>query len=244
MIALLKFAICDDEPLIIQEISSLISNYMQENQLISYQIFRFFNGYSLLEYLKKGENFDLIFLDIRMKEYPDGMETAKILRRNHHQNLLIFITVLKDYVFDAFEIEAYDYLLKPLDIARFQRTMDRAIKFLQQQKNNYFAIQKGNVLEILSFSQIVYCEVQGRKIYIHKSDTKTLDYYYKLEDFQRQVDERFFRCHRSYLVNLDYVRGCQNGRVKLESGDEIPVSRLREHDFMQALLRHIKNKNI
>jgi len=66
------------------------------------------------------------------------------------------------------------------------------------------------------------------------------DYYDKLEDLERRVDRRFFKCHRSYLVNLDFVRGCRDGQVLLPGGGGIPVSRLRERDLTQALLRRMR----
>ena len=69
-----------------------------------------------------------------------------------------------------------------------------------------------------------------------------MDYYNKLEDLEQHVDGRFFKCHRSYLVNLDYVRGCHGGQIALSQGGEIPVSRLRERDLTQALLRHMKER--
>lgn len=93
-------------------------------------------------------------------------------------------------------------------------------------------------------SQIVYCEVIGRKIYIHLAEGKTVSYYERMESIERRLNGRFFRCHRSYLVNLDYVCGCKGGRVRLPQGEEIPVSRLRERELMQTLLYHMKGRNV
>ncbi|MCI8645607.1 MAG: LytTR family transcriptional regulator, partial [Firmicutes bacterium] len=64
----------------------------------------------------------------------------------------------------------------------------------------------------------------------------------KLDGLQQRVDGRFFRCHRSFLVNLDYVRSCEGGLVRLEGGSEIPLSRLREQEFREALLAHMKER--
>ena len=236
---MIHFAICDDEPLMAQEISNNILQYMSEKQITLYHIDSFPNGRSLLE---SGCDFDVIFLDIQM-ERPDGMETARILRQRKKQSLLIFVTVLKECVFDAFEVEAYDYLIKPLDSGRFGRTMDRVIHALEQRTSKSILVRRGSSWDVIPLRQIVYCEVQGRKIYIHQNDGKIIDYYDKLEALERRMDSRFFRCHRSYLVNLEYVRGCSGGRVLLSQGGEIPVSRLRERDLIQALLRHMKERD-
>lgn len=235
---MLKFAICDDEPYMLEELSAHLSGYMKAKNRISYTVDHFSNGRSLME---SDCAFDLIFLDIQM-EQPDGMEIARMLRQQNNQSLLIFVTVLKEYVFDAFEVEAFDYLTKPLDHGRFRRTMDRVMRVLEQQAAKSIVIQRGTSCEVLLLSQIVYCEVQGRKIYIHQSDGRIIDYYDKLEDFERRVDGRFFKCHRSYLVNLDYVRGCNAGQVILSGEDRIPVSRLRERDLTQALLHYMKER--
>ncbi len=236
---MIKFAICDDEPFMVREISGRLAKYMEERQLPSYSIYSFSNGRSLLE---SGRDFDLIFLDIQM-EQPDGMETAKRLRQQDGHSLLVFVTVLKEYVFDAFEVEAYDYLVKPLDSGHFRRTMDRAVRTLEQRSKKSILVRRGISCEVVPLAQIVYCEVQNRKIYIHQLDGKIVDYYEKLDAFEQCVDGRFFKCHRSYLVNLDYVRGIHAGQVILPQDDKIPVSRLRERDLTQALLRHMKERN-
>ena len=237
---MIKFAICDDEPLMAQELAGHLADYMKENRITAYSVSSFPNGRALLDAV---ERFDVIFLDIQM-EHPDGMETAKLLRRRGDHSLLVFVTVLKELVFDAFQVEAYDYLLKPLDSARFHQTMDRVLRSLEQRASEDIVIQRGTGCEVVLLSDIVYCEVLGRKIYLHKSDGTVSDYYDKLEDLERRVDGRFFKCHRSYLVNLDYVRGCQDGQVLLFQGERIPASRLRERELTQALLRYMKERSI
>ena len=236
---MIKFAICDDEPYMAQEIANQLSRYMNGKQITSYCVSSFQNGCSLLE---SDCNFDIVFLDIQMDNL-DGIETAKILRQRKNHSLLIFVTVLKEYVFNAFEVEAYDYLLKPLDSDHFERTMDRAVSTLAQRTDKSIVIQRGSSCDVVPLAQIMYCEVQGRKVYVHQSDGKIIDYYDNLENFERQMDSRFFRCHRSYLVNLDYVRGCDTGLVTLSLGAQIPVSRLRERDLIQTLLRYMKERN-
>lgn len=236
---MLKFAICDDEPFMAEEISDRLSKYMAEKSITSYCVSSFPDGRALLE---STCDFDLIFLDIQMGR-PDGMETAWALRKRKNHSLLVFVTVLKECVYDVFEVEAFGYLLKPLDGTHFERTMDRAVRTLAQRADKNLIVQKGISCQVIPLSQIIYCEVQGRKIYIHQNNGKVVDYYNKLQDLERRVDGRFFKCHRSYLVNLDYVRGCHAGQITLSQGGEIPVSRLRERDLTQALLRCMKERD-
>lgn len=235
---MVRFAICDDEPQMARELAGQIAQYMEAEPPQAYCVRTFSGGRALLD---SGCDYDVIFLDIRMPP-PDGMETARMLRRRHAHSLLIFITILKECVFDAFAVEAYDYLLKPLDAGRFQQVMSRALGTLAQRTEQNLLVRRGASSEVIPLDEIVYCEVQGRKLYIHRRDGKVTDYYDRLENLERRVDARFFRCHRSYLVNLACVRGSQAGQVLLPQGARIPVSRLRERDLTRALLRYMKER--
>ena len=236
---MIKFAICDDEPAMARELAGYLARYLEEHEVTAYSVSNFSSGRALLE---AADGFDVIFLDIQMEE-PDGMETARLLRGQGNHSLLVFVTVLMELVFNAFQVEAYDYLTKPLDAARFARTMDRVLQTLEQRTAASIVIQQGSGCEVVPLSDVVYCEVLGRKVYLHKADGTITGYYDRLEQLERRVDGRFFRCHRSYLVNLDHVRGCQAGQVLLSQGERIPVSRLRERDLTGALLLHMKKRD-
>lgn len=236
---MIKFAICDDEPAMARELAGYLARYLEEHEVTAYSVSNFSSGRALLE---AADGFDVIFLDIQMEE-PDGMETARLLRGQGDHSLLVFVTVLMELVFDAFQVEAYDYLTKPLDAARFARTMDRVLQTLEQRTAASIVIQQGSGCEVVPLSDVVYCEVLGRKVYLHKKDGTVTGYYDRLEQLERRMDRRFFRCHRSYLVNLDHVCGCQAGQVLLSQGERIPVSRLRERDLTGALLLHMKKRD-
>lgn len=237
---MIRFAVCDDEPLMARELVETLASYLKEKQITSYRTETFPDGASFLE---SGCDFDLVFLDIQMAD-PDGLETARLLRQRGYTGPLIFVTVLKECVFDAFEVEACDYLLKPLDAGRFRKTMDRALLSMEKQKSKGVLIRKGNACEVIPLSRIVYCEVQGRKIYIHQSGGKITDCYEKLENFGRRLDRRFFKCHRSFIVNLGFINGYESGQLSLSAGGNIPVSRLRERELKEALLRYMKGKEL
>ena len=180
---MITFAICDDEPLMARELAGHLADYMKENSITDYSVTSFFNGRTLLE---RAGGFDVIFLDIQM-EQPDGMETARLLRQRGDRGLLVFVTVLKEYVFDSFQVEAFDYLLKPFDRVRFRQTMDRLLRSLEHRTVKDIVIQRGTGCEVIRLSDIVYCEVLGRKVYLHKNGGAVIDYYDKLENLERRV---------------------------------------------------------
>ena len=114
---MIKIAVCDDEPFMRAEMASRISGYMEEKK-IPCQLHCFGGGG---EILGSDMAFDILFLDIQM-EGMDGMEAARLMRARGYGGMLIFITVLKEEVFEAFEVRAFDYLVKPLEDSRFKRT--------------------------------------------------------------------------------------------------------------------------
>ncbi len=232
---MLRFAVCDDEPFMLSEVQAQLTSYMKHND-VSCQIDCFSNGGALLDGIKL---YDLILLDIQMNP-PDGLETARRLRKQGFKGILIFLTVLKENVFDSFETQPFDYLLKPLDHKKFHRTLDRAIKYLKHDMPEKLVIQKNGICQIVPFSEIVYCEILGRKIFLHLANGEVLDYYEKMNDLEQRADNRFFRSHRSYLVNLDHMRGCTRGFAIMLNGNKVPVSRSREQSLIKALLSHMK----
>lgn len=234
---MIKLAVCDDEPFMLDDMEGKISNYM-ESKGYSYKLVRFSTGQDLLS---SGQAFDILFLDIQM-DAPNGMETAKLLREQGFGGIIIFITVLKECVFDSFEVEAYDYLLKPVDIRRFLHTMDRTMGALEKRTEKSIVVRSGTMYRILPLDEIIYCEVLGRKIFLHTKNSETISYYYKLTDLEQSVDNRFFRCHRSYLINLDHVRELKKGEIVFLDGSHVPVSRLREQELTRAVLSHMKER--
>lgn len=102
-------------------------------------------------------------------------------------------------------------------------------------------IQKGYQSRIISFEDIVFGEVIDRKIYLHLISSEIIDYYDRIEKLEGKLDSRFFRCHRSYLINLKYLKSYKNGVAYMEGGMEIPVSRLRSKEFSGVILQYMKN---
>lgn len=232
---MIQLAICDDESYMLKNLSACLSAYMKERGL-PYSLTCFSNGKDLLN---NSQPFDLVFLDIQM-EGVNGLETASLLRKSGYSGLLVFLTVLKECVFDAFEVDANDFLVKPVEDEKLWRTLDRLFAGRWEMKS--ILIHKGADTQIIPLKEIRYCEVLGRKIYLHTENSGVIDYYQKLKEFEQAVDSRFFRCHRSYLVNLDFVRGLKGGAAKLTDGSVIPISRLREQEFTQALLFYMKQR--
>ena len=234
---MITIAICDDEKIIAEQIKRLASVFFRAKNMET-SIICFSCGEELLRYDK---SIDILFLDIQM-EGMDGMETAKKLRSRNFKGYLIFVTVLEEMVFQSFEVQAYDYLVKPVEEKRFAKTMERLFASMQNVSEEKLLVQKGYERSIISFEEIVFAEVIDRKVYLHLVSSEVVDFYDKIENLEERLDSRFFRCHRSYLINLKHLKGYKNGTACMDNGKEVPVSRLRSKEFSSVILRYMKRQ--
>ena len=234
----IRIGICDDEKYMSDKIRAMVSGFFRERN-IEILILQFSGGEELLEYDKQ---IDILFLDIQMKGI-DGVETAKKLRRRNFKGFLIFITVLKEMVFQSFEVQPYDYLVKPVEEQYFEKMMERLLASIKNAREENLLVQKGYESRIVPIGDIVFCEIIDRKIYLHLVSSEVVDYYERIENLEKKLNHGFFRCHRSYLIHLKYLKGYKNGTAYMENGREIPVSRLRGKEFSNVILHYMKCEN-
>ena len=233
---MIRIAICDDEKHMSDHIRSMVLNFFRKkNREISLRMFS--GGEELLSY---NGQIDILFLDIQMKDM-DGMETARKLRADQFRGFLVFITVLKEMVFQSFEVQAYDYLVKPVGDKQFEKTMERLYASMQNASEDSLLVQKGYEGRIIREDEIVFCEIIDRKIYLNLASGEVVDYYERIENLETKLNNRFYRCHRSYLINLKHLKGYKNGTACMDNGKEIPVSRLRSREFSGVVLQYMKN---
>lgn len=233
---MIHIAVCDDEKEYCEKIAAMASGFFRRNNLEAETVL-FSGGEELLQY---GGAIDILFLDIQMRDI-NGMAAARQLRSRGFRGFLIFITVLPEMVFDAFAVEACDYLVKPVEETHLWRTMERLLVTLRNTGQNSLLVQRGYESHIVPLSDIVFCEIIDRKIYLHLTSMEVIDFYEKIENLEARLDGRFFRCHRSFLINLQYLKSFKDGLARMEGGVQIPVSRLRSREFSEAVLRYMKS---
>jgi len=233
---LIHIAICDDEKHMSDHIRAMASEFFRKKNR-EIQLRTFLSGEELLNY---DGQIDILFLDIQMNGM-DGLETARKLRAGKFRGFLIFITVLKEMVFQSFEVQAYDYLVKPVDEKQFRKTMERLYVSMQNTSEDSLLVQQGYERRIVPKDEIVFCEVIDRKIYLNLASGEVVDYYERIENLETKLDSYFFRCHRSYLINLKHLKGYKNGTAYMDNNKEVPVSRLRSKEFSGVVLQYMKN---
>lgn len=228
-----SFAVCDDEQETADGISDRLYGYFgKKGKQINVSVF--YSGASLLGSVK---GFDAVFLDVKMPA-PDGIEAARSLRKAGFEGIIVFITVLADYVYDSFEVTPFDYIVKPINEGRFLQTLSRLDDKLES-NNRRLIIQNNGNKRIIHINDIVYCEVIDRRVYIHTVRGEVVSFYGTLEGLEGSLGGVFFKCHRSYIVNLSRITDFSNGAVRMSDESRIPVSRLRKKELEQALILNV-----
>lgn len=232
---MLFIAVCDDEIVECAFLAEKIREALKGMKVPC--ILRQFNSGEAL--LQAEESFDIIFLDILM-EGLDGMKTAWAMRRKDSLSVLIFVSASREYVFDAYDVEAFQYLLKPIEEEKLKRVLQKAVLKRAAVSSDFIVINRERQKKKIFLRDIMYFEIRGRLIDIHKPEG-ILDYYGKIGMLEEELlDKGFFRCHKSYLVHLKYVAGYNRQEAILENGEKIPLSKRRYEAFCKALLCFMK----
>ena len=185
---------------------------------------------------------DILFLDIQMSG-KNGMESARELRRRHENTILIFVTAMSEYVYEAFDVDALHYLIKPFSDEKLQEVLDKALRQLQSPteiEEKILLVKQGGLSTKVYLSDIIYAEVFNRKVMLHTLNGD-IEYYGKLTDLSEQAGADFFRTHRAYLVNLKYVEKYNATTVWLEQGTAL-LSKKQFSGFVQQYMQYINRQ--
>lgn len=234
----MRIAICDDE----KDIRELIANKV-EKQYPDAEIIFFQSGEELL---LVDESIDILFLDIQMSGI-DGMETARELRKKDKKVILVFVTAVEEYVFQAFDVGAFNYIVKPIDDGKFSDVLHRAVDEWSSQNINekepeerYVLINNSGVHTKVILDEIVYAEVFNRKVVIHKLDGE-IEYYGKMSDLESLAGDSFFRPHRAYLINFKYVEKYDATTIYLERGTAL-MAKQNYPEFVKKYMKYIQKR--
>ncbi len=231
----IRIGVCDDEKEIRDSIGRNIRLIYKDACIVQYG-----DGRALIG---DADAPDILFLDIRM-EGMDGMETARKIRKAGRDTTIIFVTAMEDYVFQAFDVGAFHYLLKPFDKAKFYEVLHRAveerrrIKARDTAENAGILVKTGTVTQRVFFSEILYLEVFNRKVAIHRTGDD-VEFYGRLSGLEKELSEDFVRCHRAYIVNLKYVQSYDTNSITLENGDLVPLAKQKYREFVRKYLKYM-----
>ena len=229
---MLSIAVCDDEVVECCNMARKIKDILEEMK-IPCIVRQFWSGEKLLQAL---EGFDIVFLDIIMRDL-DGMKTAQIFRKKAFDKILIFVSSSREYVFEAYDVEAFQYLLKPVDEGKLKRVLQKAVLKTESRSQEFIILSRDRQKKKLFLDDIYYFEIKGRMVDVHGPEG-IFTYYEQIGTLENRLREKgFFRCHKSYLINLKYVERYNRQEVILENGEHIAIAKRRYEKFCQEVLK-------
>lgn len=233
----MRIAVCDDDRRIREILLREISDYVPGAEVICYK-----NGEDLLhaELIP-----DILFLDIEMPGI-NGIKLAEKLRGNGMDIVIIFISGEEKYVWQAFDVEAFQYLRKPIAKTDLTNTLERALQKLQNSQGENdedkpsMMIRYKGVSEKVFLSDIIYAEACGRKVVLHRMNDQ-VEYYGKISDLEMMLGGDFFRVHRAFLINLKYVVRYGADGITLKKGN-VSISKANYPLFVKRFLQYSAEK--
>ncbi len=233
---MLRIAVVDDEKGFSDRLCRFIARYGKENG-VEADVTCFEDGLDIAEDFRS--RWDIIFLDIQM-EHLDGLATARRIRASDSDVIIIFVTTMAQYAINGYEVDAFDYVLKPLEYPQFALRMKKAVKEVDKKKDHsYVYLKKYSDIVKVSTDDILYIEVTGHTLRYVTAE-ETYEKRARIGDAEAELAGRpFSRCSLSYLVNLKRVDRISGDTVVI-GPYELPISRNRRKEFLQAFTDYLE----
>ena len=229
----MHIAIVEDDANVRQQLSSFIGKFYEEDSS-RYQLSVFSDGDEILEDYRA--NYDLILLDIQMK-HLNGLAAAEKIRALDKNVYLVFVTNLANYAIKGYSVQAFDFILKPVNYMMLKQLLQRVDKLVSAARQRFITLPTDLGLTRIDVSRIYYVETDAHFLII-----KTDQGEYRMREAMKNLEAEigkygFFRCNNCYLVNLQYVERADGNRI-IVHGEELTISRPRYKEFMETLTRY------
>ncbi len=230
---MIRIAIVEDEEYYVNQLTGYLEEY-RKSESCEFDVTVYRDGDTITSEYKA--QFDIILMDIQMK-FVDGMTAAEEIRKMDSEVVIIFITNMTQYAIRGYEVDALDYILKPVSYFAFSEKLKRAILKLKKRKRSYIMLNvKGGIMRV-DAADIYYLESSGHTLIYHTSGG---DYF--TSGTMKAAEEElsglgFSRGNKCYLINLEHVDGIQD-KCAVVKGENLQISRPRMNAFMQDLTKY------
>jgi len=232
----IKLAICDDEQSETEYITSLVQSWATKSTL-TVELYTFDSSESFLFAYDADKSFDILLLDIQMKQM-DGVELAKKLRASGAQMQIVFITGFPDFIAEGYDVSALHYLMKPVSEEKLMEVLDRAVQLLGAKKTSLLLkTENGQVRAFCD--DITYVEAFAHNVVVYTT-SEVIEVKESISTLETAFAKDFCRVHRSYIVGLRHIRQISKAVVILDDGTKIPLSRRRYDTLNQAFISYHK----
>lgn len=228
-----KIAICDDSGADRAYVTGFVEHWA-ESRGNRVEITEFPSAESFLFHYEEEKNYDILLLDIEMGAM-DGVTMAKRVRQDNEAVQIVFISGYSDYIAEGYEVAALHYLVKPVDREKLLTVLDRALERRKREDRCLNLTNAGEMVR-LSFYEIRYLDVHQNYVTVHAKADHTVKR--TLGEFEKELDERFFRVGRGMILNLKYIQRVTKTEVRLSDGTVLPLPRGAYEPLNRAIIQH------
>lgn len=230
-----QIAVCEDEASVREALCQMCGELLSERN-ISHEITAFSGVEALESALIAGAQFDLLCLDILM-EGKSGMEFARQLRQRDEKTSILFITNSQEFLKDGYEVRPIQYLLKPVERQELERALETDLRLNHQPDT--VNIRTGTGITVLPLNELWYVESRDH-LTVAKLERGEKSFRIWLSDMEQLLpQDRFCRCHNSYLVNMRRISRLDRKGLLLENGEWIPIGRSYYKSAREKLVRFL-----
>ncbi len=231
----MKIVICDDELAVREQVRNYIRQY--DDDLFNAQIFEYESGEELVRKTDDGSNANIVFLDIEMNKI-DGIDTAKLIRIQDKDCIIIFISSHTERVFDTFDCETFNFITKPFTQERFNDVLEKALEKHRLNKG-YFIISWKNENIKMPVNKIKFFESYKKHIIFHTYDGE-FEMVATLGETLKQLSVYgFFQTHQGYVVNMNLIKRFDGLDIILVDGTKVPMSLRKKTGVLKSYAKHV-----
>lgn len=233
----MKIAICDDDQQELLYITQLVNDYLNCNFSGPLEVHKFERSMELLDQIERGHHFDIFLLDVVMP-HMNGIKLAMHIRSTDEIAKIIFLTSTPEFAVESYSVGAFNYLLKPIQKNRLFSVLEKACSHTGTDLKPYIVVKTQTSLCKIFLHELVYVEVIGRTVYFHQKNGIMLESTITISQVEAilLVHKSFIKPHRSYIVNLEYIKTLAPATLTTLSNQSIPVSRTAFKTVKQAYI--------
>ncbi len=232
----MKVAVCDDTPEDLRQVMDMLRRIAAQEE-VDCRISGYTSGIELLRAIESGEEYHALVLDVMM-DGMNGMELAATLRKQKNQTNIVFVSFNRDMALQGYEVAAARYLMKPLNEEKLREALLFCYKAGMGNQKIVLPTAKGRMQ--FALEELIYAETWGRGLRVtttHGQEEVNL----KISDLEVMLPQtRFVLCHRTIIVNLEYVRYLRYCELELKTGDVLPVSKYRQNATREKLFGYLE----
>lgn len=242
----MKIMLCDDNPQDLLRMEEMISKYKMLHPNRNIELEKFSNPLGLNQKISEGDFADIYILDMLMPELT-GIDLGKQIRKSGNKGTIVYITSSDDYALDTYGVHALRYLLKPVNEEKLFEALDCSFSYKRENPDSVFLMKMKGRLAQIRYSEIEYIENANRRMKVYMINGEMLESLVIRNSFEKETQEmaaenNFQQVHKSFLVNLDYIKQLTQNSILMKSGKRVPVSKARAANVKREYLLYVSSK--